>query len=449
LETEAVQLRSQINSFSSLRDFSKGTVVVKIQSDRSIKIDVALSYIVENAGWLPTYDIKAENINSPLELVYKANVRQDTKIDWKDVKIRLSTADPNLSGVKPELKTYYLNYTTAPPNYKNSFEQVSGIVTDGNREPLPGVTIVVEGTTIGTTTDFDGRYSLTLPNQQGNLVFSYIGFNTVTRAISNSVINVAMEESSQALEEVVVTGYSGNERNIDRVLQGKAAGLLINEDEESSVIPITQIDRQITVDFEVDIPYTVLSDNKSYSIDMIKHNLPASYKYYSVPKIEPAAYLTANLTNWEQYNLLEGEANLYFEDTFVGKTILDTRAASDTLQISLGRDKNISVQRKKIADYSSKKFIGTRKEELRQWQINIKNNKNERVSMEIFDQVPVATLDEINVEIEEKSKGTIDSETGEIKWEVTIDPRNTMDLTLKYLVKYPKNKMINSPDQRV
>src|SRR5690606_19905059 len=83
---------------------------------------------------------------------------------------------------------------------------ITGNVTDANSLPLPGVNIVVEGTTIGTQTDFDGNYSISASQGQF-LIFTYIGQTTVRRAVgAGNIINVQMEEDAQALEEVVVTG---------------------------------------------------------------------------------------------------------------------------------------------------------------------------------------------------------------------------------------------------
>ncbi|MBT9186745.1 TonB-dependent receptor [Zobellia russellii] len=87
-------------------------------------------------------------------------------------------------------------------------EIISGVVTDQQKTPLPGVSIVVEGTSKGAVTDFDGKYSITASAGE-TLVFSYLGFKTEKRSVSanNKTISLSMEEDSQLLEEVVVVGY--------------------------------------------------------------------------------------------------------------------------------------------------------------------------------------------------------------------------------------------------
>jgi uncharacterized protein (TIGR02231 family) len=198
------------------------------------------------------------------------------------------------------------------------------------------------------------------------------------------------------------------------------------------------MEKQTTVDFEIKTPYTIKSDNKNYTVDIEFYDLPAMYQYYCVPKIDKDAFLIARIIDWEKYNLLEGEANIFFENTYIGKTLLDVRYASDTLEISLGRDKKVSVNREKIKDFTTKQFIGTKKEETRLWKTTVKNNKNQTINMIVLDQVPVSTSDDIEVNVLEITSAKHDLETGEIKWEFTLSPLDKKELNLKYSVKYPK-----------
>lgn len=413
-----------------------------IDAKNATKVRFELSYLVYNTGWFPSYDIREKNVIEPIELIYKANVKQDTKIDWKDVKLKLSTGNPTLSGVAPELKPYFLNYTIAPPTYSTISNSVSGFVSD-SQVALPGVSVNVKGTTVGTTTDFDEKYSLTIPNGAKELEFSFLGMKTQVVSIYNSIINVVMEESTTILDEVVVVGYGTTKKNksFNQMLEGTVTGVNIRG-AASLEIPVEQVQKQTTVDFEIQMPYSIKSDNKSYAVDISSNQLPAEYQYYSVPKINKSAFLLANISDWEKYNLLEGVANIFFEETFVGKSLLDVRFAKDTLQISLGIDKNIQVEREKITDFKSKNFFGSKKEELRNWKISIKNNKNQAINMLVFDQVPVSTNEEIKVDLMTISNAIQNSETGELKWFFKLNPKETKTFELKYVVKYSKNKVL-------
>ncbi|HOY72506.1 MAG TPA: DUF4139 domain-containing protein, partial [Tenuifilaceae bacterium] len=150
----------------------------------------------------------------------------------------------------------------------------------------------------------------------------------------------------------------------------------------------------------------------------------------------------ARITDWEKYSLLDGEANIFFENTFVGATVLDISRATDTLQVSLGRDKGISINREKIKDYTTRQLVGTKKEETRTWRTTVKNNKLQKISITVMDQVPVSTSEEIEVNILETSGGKVNTENGEVTWELTLEPGAEKKLDLKYSVKYPKNKVL-------
>lgn len=444
-------LENQLKTLSSKKEFPTGEILVKIAAKIKTSPKFEISYFVDNAGWFPSYDIRAKNINEPLEIIYKANLRQDTKIDWKDVKLKFSSSNPNTSGVAPKLKTYYLEYNTQPPVYNKITNSVCGRVFDQESMPMPGATVMIKGTTIGTVTDMDGNYSLTLPPNADEIKVAFIGYENQTLPISSSVINVYMVEDKVALEEIVVVGYGVQKRgDLTGAVAGFAPGIAIrgasttkSRNSESIAIPFEQTENQTTVEFEIMTPYTVKSDNKNYSVDMKVFQVSADYQYFCIPKIDKDVFLIANITEWEKLNLLEGEANLFFEDTYVGKTLLDPRYASDTMQISLGRDKNVTVNRENVKDYTTKQFIGSKKEETKDWRTTVRNNKSQSINMIVLDQAPVSKLEEIEVEVQSVSEAKHDPENGEVKWSFNLQPNQKKEFELRYSVKYPKSRKLN------
>ena len=84
---------------------------------------------------------------------------------------------------------------------------ITGKVIDDTDEPLIGVSVLVAGTSVGTITDFDGNYSIAVPEGTKELQFSYIGYSTQTVAITGNVLNVRLQPDSQMLSDVVVIGY--------------------------------------------------------------------------------------------------------------------------------------------------------------------------------------------------------------------------------------------------
>ena len=443
-QTAFNDVRRQIGSFSSKKEFASGEAIIKIKAIKNTTLALQLVYNVSNAGWFPTYDIRVKDINTPLSLVYKANVKQQTKVDWNDVKLSFSSADPSISSEAPTLKTYFLNYNSRPPIYTKNIKTVSGIVTD-QRGALPGAHVAIKGTTIGTETDFDGRYAISIPKNAAVLSFSYLGYVTATRNIYNANLNVQLEEDRSALEEVVVMGYRS--KSVSSALNGNVAGVQIRgsastKSKPKYSIPTKQVLNQTTVNFEIDAPYSLKSNNKNYAVGMKTYALNADYQYYSIPKIDKNAFLIAYVTDWEQLNLLEGEASIYFEETYIGKSLLDTRFVTNKLKISLGSDKNIVVQRNKTKNFTTKQFLGNKKEENRAWKISIKNNKSQKINISISDQIPISTLEEIRIELSENNTGKFNKDTGEILWKFELPANSSKDLKLKYSVKYPKNRNV-------
>lgn len=85
-------------------------VVVTVSADEAVSGYLDVSYMVYNAGWSPAYDLRADDIASPMKLTYKANVYQSTGVDWDNVDVTLSTINPNRSNDKPTLAPWYISY---------------------------------------------------------------------------------------------------------------------------------------------------------------------------------------------------------------------------------------------------------------------------------------------------------------------------------------------------
>lgn len=202
--------------------------------------------------------------------------------------------------------------------------------------------------------------------------------------------------------------------------------------------PIAQMqEATTTTQYIISTPYSILSNGKNHKVDIAQHEVAATYKYKAVPKIDPTAFLIAQITNWEKFNLLAGEANIFFEDAFVGNSFIDPTVANDTMDISLGRDKNIVISRTKANEQSKKTILGGDKSVEYTWEIKVKNNKGKVITIEIKDQIPVSTNNDIEVSSEVK-EGQLDKETGIITNEFTVNPSEEKVFRFTYKVKYPK-----------
>jgi hypothetical protein len=439
----------KLNAFKTSQITSGGEIWVLLSTDKALTAKFNISYFTYNAGWYPSYDVRVNKLNEPIAFTYKANIYQNSGIDWKNITIKCSNATPFQQGDMPELQPYYVGYgySTQQTAYNPSIRQVTGIVKDQQTgEALPFVNVVIKGTNFGTTTDFDGKFKLNIPQNATTLSVSYVGYTPMDRPINDTYMDIALGANTQTLEEVVVMDATedmkksmftfSSKRKVTRGGNWKNTGYL----ENSAAIPEVNTQMAATsIDFEIKEPYTVKSDGAVMTVDIKEADVTASFEYHTAPKIEASAFLIARIPDWEKYNLLAGEANLYIENTFVGKSTLNIEQMSDTLSISLGRDKNVIVKREKLKETSQKQFLGGNRIVTRSWKISVRSNKNAPVQLYIHDQLPVSENKDITVEKLDISGAKENVEKGNLEWKLDMQPNETKEVTLKYSVKFPKN----------
>ena len=471
LKKKAIAIDQELEKLAEIREKQEKTVdsiariKLKTMTEADLTLQVAqagkvefdLTYYVRNAGWYPTYDLRSEGLGLPLQLSYKANMFQNTKEEWNNIPVTLSSANPSRSNIAPELRTYWIDYGKLAPRYDNELGtegSVSGVVLDEEGEPLIGCSVMVVGTSLGTVTDVNGRYSIALPRGKSQLRFAYVGYLSQTSSVNGSTLNVRMKEDSAALQEVVVIDYgvskkgrgkTSRKREDASMIEGKVPGVAVSKEPEmpeSELIAVNEQRAQFGYEFEIKQPLTLLSDGKTTTTEIARYQLPATYQYLGIPRADKDAFLVADATDWQQYSLLEGEANVYFENSFIGKTILDPTVANDTLHFSLGRDNGIRMQRTKVSARSTRRLLASNQEQDMTWRITVKNSRKEAVSLLLQDQIPVSQNSNITVTTEELSGGQLDKSTGIIVWQLQLQPNEQREFIVQYRVKYPKNRQL-------
>lgn len=461
LATLAEKREKQEKTVDSIAHLKLKTIteaVLKLQMPQAGKVEFDLTYYIRNAGWYPTYDLRSEGLGQPLQLSYKANIFQNTKEEWNNIPVTLSSANPSRSNIAPELRTYWLDFGRQAPRYDNetiSDGSISGVVLDEEGEPLIGCSVLVIGTNLGTVTDLNGRYSIALPHGKSQLQFSYVGYLSQTQRVNGSTLNIKMKEDTASLQEVVVVGYgiskkgrgraNSKQEDVSEALQGRVAGLSVSKDKEmpeSKLIAVNEQKAQFGYEFEIKQPLTLSSDGKTTTTEIARYQLPATYQYLGIPRADKDAFLVADATDWQQYSLLEGEANVYFENSFIGKTILDPTVTNDTLHFSLGRDNGIRIQRTKVSARSSSRLLASTQEQNLTWRITVKNSRKEAVSLTLQDQIPVSENSNITVTTEEISGGQLDKSTGIVVWKLELQPNEQREFIVQYRVKYPKSRRL-------
>jgi uncharacterized protein (TIGR02231 family) len=192
-------------------------------------------------------------------------------------------------------------------------------------------------------------------------------------------------------------------------------------------------------EFETNIAYSIPSDNQNHQVDLTSFAQSAVYGYSVVPKLNKEVFVTAQVLANDLINQISGEANVYFDGTFTGKTLISP-TANDTLLLTLGKDKRIQVERKKLKEFCFNSFFGGTKTESITWEITIKNTRKEAVTLTIEDQIPVSTDKEIEVKLTDKGNATLDEATGKLTWKLDLAPEKSQIIKFSFEVKHPKDK---------
>lgn len=217
---------------------------------------------------------------------------------------------------------------------------------------------------------------------------------------------------------------------------------VVMEERLISTPTTTQVQNQLATTFEIDVPYSIKSNGEPHSVTLKEFSHSVVFKYYSVPKLDKDVFLLAEVGNFESLNLLPGEANIIFENMFVGKSYINPYATVDTLNLSMGRDKMISVKRERIMDEKSTQVSGGTKRQTYEYEIKVKNNKSTAINLLLKEQYPISTEKSIDVELIEASGAAVNKEMGVLTWKLSLKPGEMQTYRVKFIVKHPKDQSI-------
>ncbi|MCD6069437.1 MAG: hypothetical protein K0S33_4263 [Bacteroidetes bacterium] len=214
------------------------------------------------------------------------------------------------------------------------------------------------------------------------------------------------------------------------------------KDAEYNTSYTTMQDNYVQAEFEIKLPYTIPSDNKTHIVAVMNKELPTKYVYRSVPKLDMNAYLTARVTGWEDMNLLPGQATLFFAGTYVGQTYLNSVEVNDTLNLTLGQDKSIVVKREKQKDKIKEKLLDNDKVYTFAYEIQVKNGNAKNIDIEIQDQLPLSNNKQVVIEKENTNGASYEENTGILTWKNTIKAKDSKKINFSYTIKAPKEMPI-------
>jgi uncharacterized protein (TIGR02231 family) len=311
--------------------------------DGEYSSDIELSYLAKESGWIPVYEVLS-NGNKSLKINYRAKILNNTGIDWNNLNVTMSTADPMQYYTAPDLEPYFVS----PYNH---YEDEDGVENKKNTIKKP---------------------------------------------------------QSQVEEEEIFTP-----------------------------------DKEIT--FTTAKRYNFKSGLIPSFVDITSYDLSPEYLYRCAPKKEEQVYTVARVKDWEKLNLIDGEASIYNNGVFLGKSYIRPSDLDECLELPLGVVDNIFVKHKLVSELSGKKFLSGRTEASFNYEIKIKNSSADKVLVEVIDQVPVSESSNVKTDVSEMTEGgEKDPPTGKIVWKVELNSTGEKILALKYSVSYPRGYRASS-----
>lgn len=475
------EIEQEINTRRSLPVKNYTEVEVELDVEKAGTTNFTFSYITPNASWKPYYDMRSSGIGASMQLEAKGLVTQSTGEDWKNVELVLSTNDPYDNTQEPRMDPWYLNYyTPAPrkqvvqrsvPTYNFSGETIYGEVIDASSgEPLAFAKITLANNPNNiVSTDINGRYSFVVPRGEAGFTVSYLGYNNQYVPIRSPFTKVMLQSQAIEMDEITIStgGVPGVYGQVDakklsdmdisvrgarsekktRRDANMSAGYMASGSTATSQDfynkPVAQtVEKDLRMEFVINTPFTIPSDNADHRVAIASYEMKANYEYHAVPKLDPSVYLVAQISGWEKLNLLNGESNLYFDGTFIGKSYVNVNATEDTLSFSLGKDKKLFVERKRSEEKSKTRAFGNRSRYEVQWDFTVRNNGSSAIPFIMKDHFPMPVNDDIKVKQGEYNGAVLDEKTGILTWRNTLNKGETRSFFFNYSVEYSNGQPI-------
>jgi len=368
-------LQNQINqSDGQIQGKPIREIVLKVNSKTEVNTQFRISYLVTSASWTPTYEIRCESVAKPLLLSCRAKIIQNSGFDWKNVHIKLSTANPTQNHNRPVLYPIYVDFMQ-PDYYSNRMQAES------------------------------------------------------KKSGYKNMMNEKAPEAPPSVQMMSGAQEAYNDKDF-------VNGLKVDEN------AVTISEGEMMVEYTIEQDQDIESDGQEHVVAIQELTISAQYNYHSVPKLDNAVFLLARISDWGKYNLLAGDATLFFEDMYVGKSYINPNVSADTLLISLGRDEKININRTRLNDLCTTKKFSNKKRETKAFETVVKNNKNIPIEIEILDQYPVSRNSEIEVSLEEGSGAEITKEYGKMLWRIKLQPGESKKIKTVYSIKFPDDKMV-------
>lgn len=472
---------------------SRPRVVATLDVDGSATVSLTLVYRTYDARWVPAYDIRLTTGSDQMELGVNALVWQQTHEDWERVALELSTAVPGRSATLPQLMAWFIEETPPPPpppvydelsvsreserrgkkkskaaparavaesmDYDYEADYVPGYYDYGAgyempAEPMPAASSPVPTSGMGPLGGSGagrggvGAYDHALADISGLTT-------TLTETLAGELQNRSyLQDTSAALlgtsnRHGMITGSGVTFdpiRGRDQVsVPAVTAAYDSSIQSWPSYMPSAHA-MGFDFSFHAEGKVTVPSDGQVHKIPLKAQTLPSRVEHVIVPVVEPAAFVQAVVDNGSPYPMLAGMGNVYLDGEYLGQVPTSTVAPGQPLELALGIDRSVKVERKQQQLSDKGGIFGTQKVRAYEITVELENYRDDPVHVKLLDRLPYTYDEQIKiVDVERSREPTEDHGNGMYEWKLDLKAGAKEEMVFSYTLKHNKNYRVWHP----
>uniref|UniRef100_A0A915KZE7 DUF4139 domain-containing protein n=1 Tax=Romanomermis culicivorax TaxID=13658 RepID=A0A915KZE7_ROMCU len=386
-------------------------VTVMVNAEEACSVVLDLIYVVQRVRWTPSYSVRVQIVEETIKLSYFGSIRQNTGEDWNNVKLTLSTAQPQIGGEIPQLKTTKISF------YK------------------PAQQIMLKKKRVGRS------------GMRGAMAFA----KSISAEVEEEALDMdASMEMPVALAKENVTSSSFEIVNRTSIPSDNADHKHIIRQVRTDAI-IRQVKTVAKLGHKIDANMELI-----HKVTIAIIDLKPKFEYRTVPCKSTYAYLVAKMINESVYTLLAGQAAVFVASNFVANTALKPVNVGERFEISLGVDPSIKVEYTAPRKFNEEYGLLSRSNVVTNEQrIHLHNTKTKMVAVSIVEPLPMSTDEKLkvtlleptnNTKIEKGCKASLNKQNN-VEWVLTMQPNEKRTLIMKYQVDYPKTESLEYKEE--
>ncbi|KAI1957808.1 hypothetical protein LOZ58_005559 [Ophidiomyces ophidiicola] len=445
-------------------------------------VTLSITYVTRNASWCPRYELNLNTPTSSGKIVYRGEYRNYSSEIWKDAKIVLSTSQTTFSGVNeviPLLRPWTLKllrynaHTQVVPS-KGADYWMGGLENRIEAEARSKRRMHVDerDKTVRRTALRLNKSQMPDPSILENMAYPELVSGAVGAPSQHSQIlhqpAHQMYQQTQVAEPLFGDAASSEEYDDD----GAETATLLTASNALAFRGSSRQDYGLTTKYDIPGVRTLRPSHVPRRLVIAELDLPSiTFSHVAIPKLMPAAFLKAKISNTSSTTFLRGGAGLTLDGIFLGTTIIPDCCPNGTASLSLGVDPGIKVKyAKPMVRRATTGFFNKEDSALFTRACRISNTKSTAVSILVLDQIPTSEDERLRIRILEPKgldkagdKAKVGSEiatsngawgkgfvsvgkAGEIKWELKLEKGAEVKLTLEYEARIPSGQKIAGLD---